>query len=152
MSLEKIERVICDRYVSQGYAISRQNTKTLVVELPYGAQDFDEFVLDMRLNYGCKIDYDLTETAGKTVEIRITPNVHDIMVHTDSEDDGVASEPEEKEPVVNTKKKHKPKSSSNWMQLCFKGTLVCGGLMLLAVVFAVMLVKLDQPQIVKNAT
>lgn len=87
MSLGKVEQVICERYAAQGYAISRRNTKTLVVELPYGAQDFDEFVLDMRLNYGCKMDYDLTETPGKTVEIRITPGAHDIIVHSESEDE-----------------------------------------------------------------
>lgn len=71
----------------QGYAISRRNTKTLVVELPYGVQDFDEFVLDMRLHYGCKMDYDLTETTGKTIEIRITPGAHEVVSDPESDTD-----------------------------------------------------------------
>ena len=90
-SLEAVEKVICERYAAQGYAISRRNTKTLVVELPYGVQDFDEFVLDMRLHFGCKIDYDLTEGTGKTIEIRITPGTHAVFSDSEGETNPIDS-------------------------------------------------------------
>ena len=88
MSLREVEDAIAERYSLHGYSISRKNTKTLIVDLPYGVQDFDQFVLDMRLTYGCKIDYDLSDHGSNSIEIRVTPGVHAIMSNDlDSEDD-----------------------------------------------------------------
>ena len=88
MSLEQVEEAISDRYSLHGYSISRKNTKTIVVELPYGVQDFDQFVMDMRLTYGCKIDYDLSEeSTSKSIEIRLTPGTHEILNEDDSGDE-----------------------------------------------------------------
>ncbi len=86
MTLEDVERAIAERYAIDGFSISRKNTKTLIVELPYSVNDFDEFVLDMRLQFGCKIDYDLSENSSSTKEIRITPGVHQIFDRADDDD------------------------------------------------------------------
>lgn len=134
MSLGDVEKLIIERYASQGYAISRRNTKTLVVELPYGAQDFDEFVLDMRVNFGCKMDYDLTESAGKTVEIRITPGAHEVLQHSESED--------EQPPLALPSSKDSSQRQSAQMPLCLKVFLYGSSVLGLLLVFLLIFLKL----------